>query len=41
MSLQKLINNYSEYNSWANSKFVDWLQIIGRRTFVQAGALKF
>ncbi len=28
MSLQKLIHNYATFNSWANSKLVDWLQTI-------------
>jgi uncharacterized damage-inducible protein DinB len=28
MSLQKLIHNYTTFNSWANIKFVDWLQTI-------------
>lgn len=26
MSLQKLIHNYASYNSWANSKYYDWLR---------------
>ncbi|WP_317900233.1 DinB family protein [Aurantibacillus circumpalustris] len=28
MSLKNLTNNYATYNSWANSKFVNWLQNI-------------
>lgn len=28
MSLHKLIANYAAYNEWANSKIVNWLQLI-------------
>jgi uncharacterized damage-inducible protein DinB len=31
MSLQKLTNNYADYNSWANSKFAAWLSGIDEK----------
>lgn len=35
MILQKLINNYAAYNTWANQTFVSWLKTLNKNIITQ------